>query len=107
MGGLPLPAHPNSQWDSANPLPNSSFASYRIVNIGRGQPVRLILYISALGKKAIKEWWPAQLGDAPSTWSDTTELKTIYNYNPTTAIQEGINNFVEWYTKFYKKSEHD
>lgn len=108
---LDLPAQPDPNWDSTNPSPNSSSAPYRIFNIGHGEPIPLIAYINALenalGKKAIKEWLPAQPGDVPSTWSDTTELTKFCGYKPTTSIEEGITNFVKWHSCFYKMSDKE
>ena len=108
---LDRPALPDLNWDSAVPSPCSSSAPYRVFNLGNGTPITLLSYIealeSALGKKAIKEWLPAQPGDVPSTWSDTSELTNFYNYKPSISIQEGIAHFIEWHTHFYKKSNQE
>ena len=43
-----------------------------------------------------------QLGDVPSTFADVAALKKLTGYSPNTSLEEGINNFVEWYREYYK-----
>jgi UDP-glucuronate 4-epimerase len=78
---------------------------HRIVNIGRSHPVTLLAFIETLekhlGKVAKKNFLPIQQGDVPSTWADTTELKNLTGYSPSTNLDEGINKFVSWYTSYY------
>jgi len=81
-------------------------APYRIYNIGNQQPVELMSYIGAiedcLGKKAEKNLLPLQLGDVPDTWADTAYLVADIDYQPSTPIEVGVKNFVDWYLEFYK-----
>ena len=56
---------------------------------------------SELEMKAIKIFEPMQMGDVKSTYADTSELDKWINYKPSTSIEEGIKNFVEWYKNFY------
>ena len=99
-------AQPNKDWDAANPDPGTSMAPYRIYNIGNQQPVELMSYIGAiedrLGKKAEKNLLPLQLGDVPDTWADTADLVADIDYQPSTPIEVGVKNFVDWYLEFYK-----
>ena len=99
------PAKPDISWDSNKPNPNSSFAPFRILNIGSSSPVSLIKFIEAiedeLGKKSKKEFLPLQPGDVRETYSDSSELKTLLNYNPSTPIKDGIKEFVNWYLEYY------
>jgi UDP-glucuronate 4-epimerase len=96
----------NSSWDPENPDPASSSAPYRIYNIGNSKPVQLMDFISAIekrtGKKAIIDMLPIQPGDVPKTWADTSDLLTDYGYAPYTAIQDGIDRFIDWYAEYYK-----
>ena len=55
----------------------------------------------ALGKKAIKNFVPFQLGDVKSTFADTTLLEKWINYKPNTSIKEGIFKFVDWFRYYY------
>jgi UDP-glucuronate 4-epimerase len=99
-------ATPNENWDPANPDPGTSMAPYRIYNIGNQKPVELMDYIGAiedcLGKKAEKNLLPLQPGDVPDTWADTEDLAADVGYQPSTSIEVGVKNFVEWYLEFYK-----
>ena len=99
-------AQPNEDWDPAVPDPGTSRAPYRIYNIGNQQPVELMDYIGAiekcLGKTAEKNLLPLQDGDVPDTWADTEDLANDIGYQPSTPIEVGVKNFVEWYLEFYK-----
>ena len=99
-------AQPNENWDPAKPDPGTSMAPYRIYNIGNSQPVELMSYIGAiedcLGKKAEKNLLPLQAGDVPDTWANTEDLVADVDYQPSTPIEVGVKNFVDWYLEFYK-----
>jgi len=98
-------AQPNENWDPANPDPGTSMAPYRIYNIGNSQPVELTSYIAAiedcLGREAEKNLLPLQAGDVPDTWADTTDLVADVDYQPSTPVEVGVKNFVDWYLEFY------
>ncbi len=100
------PAQPNPDWSSNNPDPATSLAPYRIYNIGNNTPVHLLTFIETmekyLGKEAIKNLLPLQPGDVPDTYADVSELVHDLGYKPATLLDEGIKNFVDWYTGFYK-----
>jgi len=68
--------------------------------------VELMDYIGAiekrLGKTAEKNLLPLQPGDVPDTWADTQALADDVGYQPSTPIEVGVNNFVDWYLEFYK-----
>ena len=99
-------ATPNQSWDAANPDPGTSRAPYRIYNIGNQQPVELSHYIEVIercvGREAEKNLLPLQPGDVPDTWADTEDLANDVGYQPSTPVEEGVKNFVEWYLDFYK-----
>lgn len=86
-------------------LANKSPAPYRILNIGRGQPIDLMDFIRILeqrfGKTAILDFKPMQPGDVPITWADTTELMSLIDYAPKISLMEGVSIFVDWYKKYY------
>ncbi len=100
------PAQPNQDWSSNNPDPATSLAPYRIYNIGNNTPVPLLTFIETLekylGKEAIKNLLPMQPGDVPDTYADVSELANDLGYKPATLLDDGIKNFVDWYTDFYK-----
>ena len=55
----------------------------------------------ALGKEAIKNYLPMQMGDVPATSADTDELNNWIGFKPNTSIDEGVLKFVKWYKSFY------
>ena len=83
--------------------PSTSPAPYRILNIGRGEPVELMDFIRALerelGTEAKKRFLPMQPGDMVATWADTGELEA-FGYRPRVSVDEGVRRFVEWYRAY-------
>ncbi len=100
------PPKGNPAWSGKQPDPSSSKAPYKIYNIGNNNPVKLMDFIEAiekkLGKKAKKNMLPLQPGDVPSTYADVKDLVEDLGYKPSTSIQEGIDNFIDWYLDFFK-----
>ena len=58
--------------------------------------------IEILGKKANKEFLPLQQGDVQDTYADVDDLVREFGYKPNMKVQEGINNFVQWYREYHK-----
>ncbi len=100
-------SQPNPDWSGDHPDPGTSYAPYKIYNIGNNQPVELIRFIdaleTALGRSAQKEFLDIQPGDVPATYADVTDLILDVGFKPATPIEEGIRRFVEWYQEYYKK----
>ena len=84
----------------SNGITNAA-AAFQILNIGNNNPVSLGRFIeaieSALVKKAIKNLLPMQPGDVPVTYADIEPLQDLVGFSPTTEIELGIKNFVNWY----------
>jgi UDP-glucuronate 4-epimerase len=103
---LPFVPKANPAWDSVNPDPATSFAPYKIYNIGNNKPVELSHFIEVLemklGKKAVKNFLPLQDGDVPETFADIDDLTRDVGFKPDTSIEEGIGNFVDWYKQYYR-----
>ena len=99
-------ATPNPLWISDQPDPGTSFAPYRLYNIGNNPPVELLHYIevleNCLGRKAEKNLLPLQPGDVPDTYADVTDLVDDTGYKPETTVEEGVRRFVEWYAEYYE-----
>ncbi|OGR38795.1 MAG: capsular biosynthesis protein CpsI [Desulfovibrionales bacterium GWA2_65_9] len=99
-------AEPNPEWSGAKPDPATSTGPFRIYNIGNNSVVELSHYIEVLeeclGKKAIKEYLPMQLGDVPATIADVDDLVRDVGFKPATRIEDGIARFVEWYREYFK-----
>jgi len=99
------PAEPDPGWSGDAPDPATSYAPWRVYNIGNNRPVKLMRYIEvledSLGKKARLELLPMQDGDVPATAADTTALAADLGYKPETPVEVGVPRFVEWYRAFY------
>jgi len=98
-------ADADPDWDSENSDPATSFAPWRIYNIGNQQPVELMAYIEMLEKKlgkiAEKNLLPMQPGDVPDTYADVEDLVKEFAYKPSTTVEEGIGAFADWYLDYY------
>lgn len=103
---IPTVPTPNEHWTGLNPDPSSSFAPYRIFNIGNNQPVQLMDFVEAieekLGMKAVKNLLPLQDGDVPETYADVEALIKAVGFKPATSIKDGIDKFIDWYKDYYK-----
>ncbi len=103
---IPTVPSGNASWDGTHPDPSSSFAPYRIFNIGNNKPVELLEFIAALEKalqrKAVRNLLPIQPGDVAETYADVDDLKQAVDFKPDTSIETGIAKFVEWYVDYYK-----
>ena len=80
-------------------------APFRLLNIGNNNPVTLDRFIKAiekaLSKKAKKNMLPMQDGDVPITFADISDLSEQFGFQPSTSIEDGIDEFVKWYKLFY------
>jgi len=101
------PAAPAQGWTGDEPDPATSYAPWRVYNIGNHRPVKLMRYIEVLeqclGKKAQLDLLPMQAGDVPATSADTGELEKAVGYKPQTPVETGVKRFAEWYQSFYRK----
>lgn len=88
---------------------NTSYAPWRLFNIGKGSPVSLLEFVrqieSALGKKAVLNLMPMQMGDVAKTFADTSTLFSATGYSPKVDTCEGISSFVTWYLEYYGVKE--
>jgi UDP-glucuronate 4-epimerase len=79
----------------------SPAAPWRVVNIGRGEPVALMDFIAqierALGRPARLNMMPMQPGDVTRTFADSTLLESLTGYRPSTSVPEGVAAFCDWY----------
>ena len=103
---IPKIPGPDLGWNGLNPDPSSSYAPYRLYNIGNNQPVELLRFIEVIeektGKKAKMNFLPIQDGDVPETYADVDDLMREVDFKPSTSIEEGVGNFVDWYRDYYK-----
>lgn len=99
-------AIPNPKWSGKRPDPGSSYAPYKIYNIGNNNPVNLLDFIEVIeekvGRKAIKNYMPLQAGDVLATYADVEDLYRDIDFRPQTSIKDGVGKFVDWYIDYYK-----
>jgi len=87
--------------DSLSPV-----APWRVVNIGNGNSVQLMDFISeiekAAGIPAEKQMMPMQAGDVPATWADNNLLRQLTGYAPRTSVPDGVGAYVDWFRDYYR-----
>jgi UDP-glucuronate 4-epimerase len=103
---LDRPPAANAAFAKATPDPATSWAPWRILNIGNRQPVQLMAFIEmledAIGRKAEKNFLPMQDGDVQETHADTDELAQLIGRTPPTPVADGVRRFVDWYRDFHR-----
>lgn len=101
-------AQPNPHFSTDAPDPGSSYAPYKVYNIGNHQPVELMTFIKtmeeALGMEAKKNFLPMQPGDVVATYADVGDLKRDVGFEPRTPLIEGIAKWVDWYKNRARQS---
>ncbi|MEJ2617889.1 MAG: NAD-dependent epimerase [Ignavibacteriaceae bacterium] len=103
---IPEVPEPNPDWNGDSPDSATSFAPYKLYNIGNNQPVELMKFIEVIeeniGKKAIRNYMPMQPGDVHATYADVDDLMSAVGFKPSTSIEDGISEFIKWYKEYYK-----
>ena len=89
---------------------------YAVYNIGNGQPVNLLEFVTILQEELVKvgilpldfyfdkfkNFVAMQPGDVPITYADTEEFKKDFGFVPNTPLRKGIRAFANWYKDFYE-----
>lgn len=103
---IPLAPEANSDWNESENDLSTSFAPYKVYNIGNNNPVPLMRFINALetalGKEAEKIYMDMQPGDVMKTYADVSDLERDINFKPSTSIENGLQKFVNWYKEYYQ-----
>ncbi|TBO31085.1 NAD-dependent epimerase [Aquabacterium lacunae] len=90
--------------DRANLTAATSWAPYKVFNIGNSQPVQLLDFVAelerALGKQTEKIFLPIQPGDVEATFADTSRLEAWGGVQPGYDISLGVDAFAAWYLKY-------
>ena len=98
-------AEPDPGFDTGAPDPATSYAPYRVYNIGNNEPVQLMDFIEtiekAVGKPAEKNMMGMQDGDVVATYANIDALVEAVGFKPATPLNEGIQKFVEWYKDYH------
>ena len=95
---------------------NLPIPPYKIYNIGNGNPVNLLEFVTILQEELIyakvlpedydfdshKELVSMQPGDVETTYADTKALEKDFGYKPSTNLRQGLKEFAKWYKEYYK-----
>jgi UDP-glucuronate 4-epimerase len=75
--------------------------TFRILNLGESEPVRLAHLVEALeratGRKARIDRRPVPPGDVDRTFADVSRARDLLGYEPRVGLDEGLRRFVAWY----------
>lgn len=81
---------------------------YEVMNIGRGQPVRLSEFIEVIekltGKQADIELVPTPASEPTITYASVDKAKRLLGYEPYTSVRDGLAHTWEW---FQGRIRHD
>ncbi|MDG0950732.1 GDP-mannose 4,6-dehydratase [Bacillus paranthracis] len=92
--------------------PPKGDVEHKVFNIGNNNPEKLMTFIETLEKalgKALgrgvafeKVFEPIKPGDVPATYASTDLLQKAVDFKPKTSIEEGLQEFANWYVDYYK-----
>jgi len=98
-------AEPDPDFDASSSDPATSYAPYRVYNIGNNEPVQLMEFIetieNAVGKNAEKNMMGMQNGDVVATYANIDALINAVGFKPATPLEDGIQKFVEWFKEYH------
>ena len=87
--------------------PATSTAPWRIYNIGNNRTVEISRVVELIeqefGRKAKVELLPMQPGDVPETCADVDDLMRDVGFRRSTAIEQGVRNFIAWYRDYHRQ----
>ena len=98
-----IPQSPESDpaYDRSAPDPATSWAPYRIFNIGAASPEPVTAMVDilerAIGHRVERRLLPMQPGDVVETWADVDSLQRVAGFAPTVSLEDGLVRFVTWY----------
>jgi len=107
VNGIILILNSSKNYDVKNDLnPSLSKAPFRIFNIGKNTPVKLMDFIYEIEKqlnmKAKINFMPLQPGDVIKSHANVEELINEFEYEPQISVEYGIEKFISWYKDYYK-----
>jgi UDP-glucuronate 4-epimerase len=78
---------------------------HRIYNLGNNKSEPVLRFIEvlekALGQKAVIRFEPMQPGDVEITAAEIGDSRRDLGFDPSTAIDDGLPKFVDWYKEYY------
>jgi UDP-glucuronate 4-epimerase len=92
--------------DDGQPHAGGSKSPHALYNIGNHRSEELMHMISLLetatGKTAVIEFQDMQAGDVKDTYADISAIQRDHGFQPTTAIDEGVPRFVDWFKSYHR-----
>tara|TARA_B100000925_G_scaffold147801_1_gene110842 strand:- start:325 stop:753 length:429 start_codon:yes stop_codon:yes gene_type:complete len=86
---------------------DESWAPFRILNVGNGNPTSLMDFVnlleSEIGIKAEKLYMEMKKEDVEKTAADITRITNLTGYTPKKLLVDGIKEFINWYKNFYSQ----
>jgi UDP-glucuronate 4-epimerase len=81
---------------------------YQVINLGRGEPVLLADFVSALealaGHKPKLNAMPMSDADVSYTYADIEKARQLLDYHPQVSVEVGVRRFFDWYVEHVKPS---
>ena len=98
------PAEAEQAFDPVHPDGGTSNCPWRVFNIGNGQPIPLMDFITELEKalnlQAQKIFMEMQPGDVVETFADCHRLDQWVGSRRKTSLHKGVKQFVDWYKQY-------
>jgi UDP-glucuronate 4-epimerase len=92
--------------DDGTEKAGGSRGPHALYNIGAHRSEELMRMIGLLeqetGRKAEIEYLPMQPGDVKDTFADISAIERDHGFVPTTAIDEGVPKFVQWFKDYHR-----
>ena len=95
------------------PVKTLEQAPHTVFNIGNNKPEKLMVFINSLEQALSnslgreiefeKIYEPIKPGDVPATYASTEKLQKAIGFKPETSIQDGLQQFTDWYVEYYDK----
>jgi UDP-glucuronate 4-epimerase len=80
--------------------PPSVTPPYRLLNVGRGEPVAVRAFLAVLERLLGTQAWlhrlPAGAGEMEATWADPSALERETGFRPRVSVEEGLAGLVAW-----------
>lgn len=93
------------------PAGDNGEVRHKVFNIGNNNPEKLMTFIESLekcigkslGKEVAfnKQFEPIKPGDVPATYASTDRLQEAVGFKPETSIEDGLQQFTDWYVEYY------
>jgi UDP-glucuronate 4-epimerase len=92
--------------DDGEEKAGGSRSPHAIYNLGNHRSEELMRMIGLLeqatGKTAAVDFQPMQPGDVKDTFADISAIQRDHGFEPSTSIDEGVPQFVDWFKQYHR-----